>query len=181
MTTFEDALRTVEEMDTPDGYKAELIRAKIVVSPWPEPRAFLPMKSLREQLEQRAPQGHTTSAFPVLFSFRAAERAYGPNLYVVDEAVFDSDSRHADAAALSLVAEFTSVSTRDVDWEEKLQVYGQVVPVYLVVDVQGGEIACFSDPSPQGYRAHKTVSFGTPLPVPAPFDCEIDTTVFKTA
>ncbi|MGW6980324.1 hypothetical protein ACWGE1_12880 [Streptomyces sp. NPDC054932] len=32
--TFETLLRTVEEMDTPDGFKAELIRGKIVVSPF---------------------------------------------------------------------------------------------------------------------------------------------------
>ncbi|SOE68776.1 hypothetical protein SAMN05446589_3383 [Streptomyces sp. OV198] len=31
---FGDMLRTVEELDTPEGYKAELIRGKIVVSPW---------------------------------------------------------------------------------------------------------------------------------------------------
>ncbi|MFD9070652.1 hypothetical protein [Streptomyces lasiicapitis] len=31
---FEDMLRLVEELNTPDGYKAELIRGKIVVSPW---------------------------------------------------------------------------------------------------------------------------------------------------
>ncbi|WP_169790992.1 Uma2 family endonuclease [Streptomyces katrae] len=178
--TFEDVLRAVEEMDTPDGYKAELIRGKIIVSPWSKLRYLRSMRALRQQLEQHAPEGHIAESSPFLFSFPAAGRAYGPDLYVADEAAFDADGRHADAAALSLVAEFTSVSPRDVDWEEKLQVYGQVVPVYLVVDAQGGEIACFSDPSPQGYRAHKTVSFGTPLPVPAPFDCKIDTTVFKT-
>src|ERR1044072_3424996 len=55
---FEDMLRTVEELDTPDGYKAELIRGKIVVSPWSKLRYKRVMKSLRRQLEPHAPEGH---------------------------------------------------------------------------------------------------------------------------
>ncbi|GGT30315.1 hypothetical protein GCM10010286_64330 [Streptomyces toxytricini] len=55
------------------------------------------------------------------------------------------------------------------------------MPLYLVVDIQAKEITCFSDPSPQGYRAHKRVSFGTLLPVPAPFSSEFDTTAFQPA
>ncbi|MEV8534483.1 Uma2 family endonuclease [Streptomyces sp. NPDC051211] len=176
--TFEDLLHTVEEMDTPDGFKAELIRGKIVVSPWSKLRYFLPMESLKEQLKPHAPDGHATDYAPFLFSFPAAGRAYGPDLFVVDRSIFQGDGRHGDAGALALVAEFTSVSTKDADWCEKLQVYGQLVPLYLVVDMQDREITCFSDPSPSGYRSHRTVSFGKPLTVPAPFDCEIDTTDF---
>lgn len=73
---------------------------------------------------------------------------------------------------------FTSVSTKDADWNEKLDVYGLLVPVYLIVDMQDSEITCFWDPSPHGYRSRKTVSFGEPLPVPEPFGFELDTTGF---
>ncbi|MBT2405693.1 Uma2 family endonuclease [Streptomyces sp. ISL-87] len=175
---FDDLLRTVEELDTPAGFKAELIRGKIVVSPWSKLRFLRPMRSLRRQLEDHAPAGHIVETSPFLFRFPAVERAYGPDLYVADESAFDADGRHADGEALSLVAEFTSVSTRDADWDEKLDVYGRTVPVYLVVDMEGREITCFADPSSHGYRARKTVSFGAPLAVPAPFDCKIDTAAF---
>ncbi|MFE5537767.1 Uma2 family endonuclease [Streptomyces sp. NPDC056492] len=176
--TFERLLRTVEEMDTPDGYKAELIRGKIVVSPWSRLRYLRRMRQLRDQLQAHAPTGHIAEIAPFLFRFPSVERGYGPDLYVADEAAFDEEGRHADGAALSLVGEFTSVSTKDADWEEKLEVYGRIVPVYLVVDMQGSEITCFSDPSPQGYRSRKTVAFGESLPVPAPFGFELDTTGF---
>ncbi|MGW0390288.1 Uma2 family endonuclease [Streptomyces sp. NPDC003042] len=112
---------------------------------------------------------------PFLFRFPEARRAYGPDLFVADGSAFDADGRHADGEALSLVADFTSVSTKDADWHEGLDVYGRVVPVYLVVDTQDREITCFADPSPHGYRARRTVSFGAPLAVPHPFDCEIYT------
>lgn len=176
--TFESLLRTVAEMNTPDGFKAELIRGKIVVSPFSKLRYLRPMRALREQLQAHAPDGHVAETAPFLFRFPAAERAYGPDLFVADEAAFDEEGRHADAAALSLIAEFTSVSTKDADWNEKLEVYGRLVPVYLVVDMQEKEITRFSGPSPHGYRSHKTVSFGEPLRVPEPFDCEIDTSTF---
>ncbi|MEV0989872.1 Uma2 family endonuclease [Streptomyces sp. NPDC049949] len=176
--TFETLLRTVAEMDTPDGFKAELIRGKIIVSPWSKLRYLRPMRALRRQLEAHSPDGHIVETTPILFRFPAAKRAYGPDLFVADETAFKEEGRHADGEALSLVAEFTSVSTKDADWHEKLDVYGQLVPVYLVVDMQASEITCFSDPSPHGYQYRKTVPFGTPLPVPEPFGFSLDTTGF---
>lgn len=176
--TFETLLRTVAEMDTPDGFKAELIRGKIVVSPFSELRSYRSMRALREQLQAHAPEGHVVDIAPFLFRFPAVERAYGPNLFVVDETAFDEEGHDADGAALSLVAEFTSLSTKDAVWTEKLDVYGRLVPAYLVVDMQNSEITCFRDPSPHGYRSRTTVSFGEPLHVPEPFDFSIDTTGF---
>ncbi|MCJ1680631.1 Uma2 family endonuclease [Streptomyces sp. APSN-46.1] len=176
--TFESLLRTVEEMNTPDGFKAELIRGKIVVSPWSKLRYSRPMRVLREQLQAHVPTGHFADTSPFLFQFPAAERGYGPDLYVADESAFDEEGRHADGEALSLVGEFTSVSTKDADWNEKLDVYGRLVPVYLVVDMRDSEITCFSDPSPHGYRSRKTVAFGEALPIPEPFDFTLDTSGF---
>ncbi|RPF46415.1 putative restriction endonuclease [Streptomyces sp. Ag109_G2-6] len=178
LPTFETLLRAVAEMDTPDGFKAELIRGKIVVSPFSRLRYYRCMRALREQLQAHAPEGHVADIAPFLFRFPAAKRAYGPDLFVTDESAFDEEGRHADGGALSLVGEFTSVSTRDADWKEKLDVYGRIVPVYLVVDMQDSEITCFSDPSPQGYRSRKTVAFGEALPIPEPFDFSLDTTGF---
>ncbi|MEU8775088.1 Uma2 family endonuclease [Streptomyces sp. NPDC048606] len=175
---FESLLRTVAEMNTPAGFKAELIRGKIVVSPFSKLRCLRRMRALREQLQAHAPEGHIAETAPFLFRFSAAERAYGPDLFVADEAAFEEDGRHADGAALSLVAEFASVSTKDADWNEKLDVYGSLVPVYLVVDMQDSEITCFSDPSSHGYRTRRTVSFGETLAVPAPFDFTLDLSVF---
>ncbi|MFE0135936.1 Uma2 family endonuclease [Streptomyces sp. NPDC059037] len=176
--SFVDMLRIVEELDTPDGYKAELIRGKIVVSPWSKLRYKKPMKLLRRQLEPHAPEGHDVDVAPFLFSFPGVGRAFGPALHVADEAAFEAEGRQADGAALSLVAESTSVSTKDVDWLDKLDTYGRVVPVYLVLDMQAEEITAFWDPSPKGYRSRTTVPFGEALRVPAPFDFELDTEGF---
>ncbi|MFK0257316.1 Uma2 family endonuclease [Streptomyces sp. NPDC090445] len=176
----ESLLHTVEETDTPDGFKAEPIRGKIIVSPWPGLRSALCLRALRRQLGAHAPEGHLAEAAPFLFRFPSAGRAYGPSLFVADEAVFEADGRSADGAALSLVAEFTSVSTKDADWAEKLEVYGRLVPVYLVVDMQDAEVTCFCDPSPHGYRSRQTVSFGKPLAIGEPFGFDLDTAGLRT-
>jgi hypothetical protein len=177
---FEEMLRIVEELETPDGYRAELIRGKIVVSPWLELRDMKPLRSLRRQLERHAPHGCNADVAPFLFSFRRFKRAFGPALHVADESAFEAEGRHADGAALSLVAELTSASTKDADWLDKLDTYGRVVPVYLVLDMQVGEITAFWDPSPKGYRSRTTVTFGTSLHVPPPFDFDLDTSEFAT-
>ncbi|MPY58205.1 Uma2 family endonuclease [Streptomyces spongiae] len=179
---FEDMLRTVEELDTPHGYKAELIRGKIIVSPWSKLRYLRPMRLLRSRVEAHAPEGHVTETSPFLFTFRSSERGFGPDLFVSDEAAFDAEGRCADGAALALVAELTPVAaedaTKDCDWLDQLDTYGRVVPVYLVLDMQVQEITAFWDPSPKGYRSRTTVPFGRPLHVPAPFGFELDTSGF---
>lgn len=176
--SFGDVLRIVEELDTPAGYKAELIRGKIVLSPGPKLRYMKVIKSLRLQLGPQAPEGHYADAAPILFVFPGSERAYGPDLHVADESAFDAEGRHADGTALSLAAELTSDSTKDVDWLDKMETYGRVVPVYLLLDMRVGEINVLWDPSPKGYRSRTNVPFGRPVRIPAPFDFELDTSGF---
>ncbi|MER6560947.1 Uma2 family endonuclease [Streptomyces sp. NPDC001027] len=176
--SFEDMLGIVEGLDTPAGYKAELIRGKIVVSPWSKLRYKRVMKALRLQLEPHAPEGHDVDVAPFLFTFAGSERGYGPYLHVADETAFEAEGRHADGAALSLAAELTSDSTKDVDWLDKMATYGQIVPVYLLLDMRVGEINVMWDPSPKGYRSRTNVPFGRPVRIPAPFDFELDTSGF---
>jgi Uma2 family endonuclease len=177
---FEDLLRIAEQLDVP-GFKAELIRGKIVMTPWSRISYVPPMRLLRRALEDHAPDGHIVDTTPILFAFPHAGRAYGPDLWVVDEAAMDAPGRHADGAALSLVAELTSTSTRDADWDEKIKVYGRLVPVYLLLDMQSEKATAFWDPSDEGYQSRTTVPFGKTLPVPEPFRFELDTTGFTPA
>lgn len=138
------------------------------------------MKALRLQLEPHAPEGHDVDVAPFLFRFPGSQRGFGPDLHVADEAAFDDEGRHADATALSLAAELTSDSTKDVDWLDKTDTYGRIVPVYLLLDMKMQEINVFWDPSPKGYRSRTNVPFGRPVRVPAPFDFELDTSAFIT-
>ncbi|MER6143185.1 Uma2 family endonuclease [Streptomyces sparsogenes] len=180
--TFEELCRLLPELQVPDGYRAEIIRGSIVVSPW-SLGYYLPiMRSIREQVEPHAPDGHIVDNAPYLFTFPASERGYGPDLYVVDEAAFRTKSRYIPGDALSLVAELTSIATRANDMSDKAEVYGKSgVPVYLLLDMQNETTTVFWTPSPRGYVSHLTVPFGEKVHVPAPFDCDLDTASFLTS
>lgn len=176
---FEALCRTLLTMEVPDGYRAEIIRGSIVVSPWSQ-GFYLPiMRSIRTQLEPHAPKGHIVDVAPFLFAFPEQERAYGPDVYAADERAFQGRGRYVDGEALSLAVELTSTSTRDADWEDKVPAYGKHgVPVYLLLDMQEESATVFWAPSEKGYTSHTTVPFGKTLHVPAPFDCELDTSGF---
>lgn len=175
---FEDLLQIALDLDTPDGFKAEIIEGAIVVSPFQSPYYRRPMKRLREDLEAHCPAGHEADTSPFLFAFPKATRAYAPDLYVADVESFEQLRGPVNGAALSLVAEFTSPSTRAADVKDKLAVYGRHVPVYLLLDMQDEEATVFWEVSPNGYRAHRSVSFGQSLAIPEPFGFDLDTSGF---
>lgn len=109
----------------------------------------------------------------------SVERGYGPDVHAADASARRSRSVHLDGEALSFVAELTSPSTRDADLGDKVRMYGRAgVPVYLLLDMQEEQATVFWAPSCSGYTSHLTVPFGEMLRVPAPFDCELDTTGF---
>jgi Uma2 family endonuclease len=176
---FEELRRTLEEMDVPDGYRAEIIGRNIVMSPWSQGYCLPIMRSIRRQLEPHAPEGHIADSSPYLFTFPASERGYGPDVYVAHERAFQRRQRYIPGDALSLVAELTSSSTRDRDRDDKTPVYGRNgVPVYLLLDMQEHTTTVFWTPSEHGYVSRLTVPFGETVHIPAPFDCDLDTSGF---
>ncbi|MGW8377006.1 Uma2 family endonuclease [Streptomyces sp. ODS28] len=176
---FQALCRTLLAMDVPDGYRAEIIGGNIVASPRSKGYHLPVMRSLRTQLEPHAPEGHIADSAPYLFTFPEAERGYGPDVYVAAESAFLTGKRYVDGEALSLVAELTSASTRDADWDDKTPVYGRSgVPVYLLLDMQEETTTLFWHPSPRGYLSRLSLPFGEKLHVPEPFDCPLVTSGF---
>ncbi|MFF3916536.1 Uma2 family endonuclease [Streptomyces sp. NPDC001852] len=180
MTSFENLLDDLDRLIAPDGYKAEIIRGNIVLSPWHPGYCALVMRSVCEQMRPHLPEGHLIAEGPFLYVFPGDERAYGPDIHAAPEQVFETDSNRLDGEALSFVAELTSSSTRDDDITDKALVYARAgIPVHLLLDMQEEHATVFWSPSPQGYEARFTKPFGEKLHIPAPFDCTLDTTGFQ--
>ncbi|MGW3591891.1 Uma2 family endonuclease [Streptomyces fungicidicus] len=178
--SFEGLLNTLDELDVPDGYTAEIIRGSIVVSPWSKGYYLDVMELVCEQLRQHLPSEHRISYGPFLYTFPQVERAYGPDIHVAHRSISRSTSNHLDGEALSFVAELTSSSTRDDDLTDKVLTYGRSgVPVFLLLDMQEEQATVFSMPSAKGYESRDTKPFGEKLRIPQPFDCVLDTTDFK--
>lgn len=177
---FEEMLNLLDELELRDGFKAEIIRGNIVVSPWSKGYYHRVMHLVCEQLRQHLPEGYLISAAPFLYVFPGDACVLGPDIHAAHERAFETESNRLDGKALSFVAELTSPSTRDDDLTDKAETYGKAgVPVYLLLDMQEEQATVFSMPSAKGYEARETKPFGEKLSVPAPFDCVLDTTNFK--
>ncbi|MFC8518234.1 Uma2 family endonuclease [Streptomyces sp. NPDC057257] len=178
--SFEALLNDLDELIVPDGYKAEIIRGSIVLSPWSKAYYTRVMRLVCRQLQAHLPEGYELERAPNLFVFPGDERAYGPDVYAAHDRVFEGDSNRLDGQGLHFVAELTSTSTRDDDLTDKVMVYGRAgVPVYLILDMQEAQATVLWTPSAKGYESHITMPFGEKLPMPAPFDCTLDTTGFR--
>ncbi|MEU2420084.1 Uma2 family endonuclease [Streptomyces sp. NPDC007851] len=175
---FEDLLDVLDELDVP-GFRAEIIRGSIVLSPWSKGYYHIAMDLICDQLRPHLPEGHRISIGPFLYVFPGDERAYGPDIHVAPREVFQTVSNRLDGEALAFVAELTSTSTRDDDLTDKVRVHGGAgIPVYLVLDMQEEQATVYWTPSAKGYESHCTMPFGEKLPMPAPFDCTLDTSGF---
>lgn len=178
--SFEGMLNTLDELNVPDGFKAEIVRGNIVMSPWSRGYDTRVMNQVCRQLQPHLPENHFLSQSPLLFVFPGNERAYGPDIHAAHEDVLETTSTHLDGEALFFVAELTSPSTRSVDLTDKVEDYGRAgVPVYLVLDMQKEVATVFWGPSAKGYEGRLTKPFGEQLRLPEPFDCVLDTAGFE--
>jgi len=177
---FQGLLDDGDELQVPPGYRVEIIRGNIVLSPWPPGYYAGVMDRVCEQLGPRLPEGHIACSGPLLYVFPSAACAYEPDIHVVHRRTLRTTSNRLDGAALAFVAELTLPSTRDIDLIDKVETYGKAgVPVYLLLDMQEEQATVYSTPSAKGYESRCTRAFGDDLPVPAPFNCTLDTTGFQ--
>ncbi|MHC5906836.1 Uma2 family endonuclease [Streptomyces sp. S6] len=176
---FEVLLATLDELDVP-GFRAEIVGGSIVLSPWSKGYYLDVMELVCDRLRPYLPEDHRITTAPFLYVFPGDERAYGPDIHAASRSASRTSSTRLDGESLSLVAELTSSSTRDNDLTEKVRTYGRAgIPVYLLLDMQEEEVTVLSAPSSKGYEAHCTKPFGEKIHIPAPFDCELDTTGFR--
>ncbi|MEU6354420.1 Uma2 family endonuclease [Streptomyces sp. NPDC047072] len=177
---FEEMLDVLEELRVPDGYKAEIIRGNIVVSPWSKGYYNRVMRLVCKQLEAHLPERYEIDRAPTLFVFPGDECAYGPDIHAVHEQALETESNHLDGESLCFVAELTSRSTRNDDLTDKVGVYAKAgIPVYLLLDMQEERAIVYGSPSAKGYEVRYTKPFGEKIHIPAPFDCVLDTTGFQ--
>ncbi|MFG2130735.1 Uma2 family endonuclease [Streptomyces sp. NPDC048751] len=178
--SFEDLLNDLDRLDVLDGYKAEIIRGNIVISPWSQGYYLDVMDLVCDQLRPHLPEGQRITYGPCFYVFPGAERAYGPDIQVVDRQASRTTSNRLDGEALTFVAELTSSATRDEDLSDKVETYAKAgVPVYLILDMQEEKATVLWEPSAEGYKARCSKPFGEKLDMPAPFSCTLDTTGFQ--
>lgn len=181
-TDPEDVLRAWQELDVPDGWRAEIIDpGKIsLLSPPSNPHNFI-VELLQEALFPARPAG--TGLYQTVGLWIASiGRLFIPDLTVVPRSVIRTTKAPTAAEHALVVVEVTSRDNADDDRVKKLAGYARgMVPLYLLVDAwdpSGPSVTLYENPRSGGYDLAHRVPFGRPITLPAPFDVEIDTAEF---
>lgn len=178
-------VRTWQELDVPEGWRAEIEEGQIVLVPPPAPKHNVIAEDVQRALYRCLPDGQ--GIYQTLgVNIAPLEKLYIPDLVVIERALladtYPGDNASPDAADALLVVEVTSESNARDDRTKKLWGYAHApVPLYLLIDRwhEGGPTTTlFSEPSGGVYQSCVQVPFGKPIALPEPFGAELETHSF---
>ncbi|WP_225096795.1 Uma2 family endonuclease [Streptomyces sp. CoH27] len=170
-------------LDTPEGFRAELIEGEIVVTPPPD-------GDHEDYIELIVCQVYARSRTRMQFSGNKGLKLESLGSHPKDHSIPDGTFaprelrlfKGADpwmpCEGVAMVLEVTSSKPR-TDRDSKRRAYARGgIPLYLLVDRGADTLTLFSDPGKDDYSQSCMVAFGKPLPLPEPFAFELETTDF---
>ena len=182
MTAVDDrVIRIFEDLEVPEGFKAELIRGEIVMTPGPDLVHNMIVTSIMDQIPRT--RWLRVQTQDIAIPGEASEPQ--PDLVVLESGA-QNRGRLIPAPALTLVVEVVSRTSVDRDYKTKREMYAAgAIPAYLIVDPFLGVTVLLTEPAvgsgvcPTGYRVERTSTFGEPVPIPV-LDLTLDTGDFQT-
>ncbi|MBT2402324.1 MULTISPECIES: Uma2 family endonuclease [unclassified Streptomyces] len=180
--SWEELVRLWHETDAPEGCKVEIIEGIVTVAPPPVGKhSLIAAKLLRCLIAVIPEEWDFHQTLGVAIPSRSG--LYIPDLLVAPDDVVES-APFIPAAAAELVVEITSPSNASHDRIAKAAGYAHGgVPLYLLIDAfapGGPTITLYGEPANGVYRVLQAGKFGDTFRLPAPFDVELDTSVFPT-
>ncbi|MFD5327611.1 Uma2 family endonuclease [Streptomyces sp. NPDC127092] len=170
-------------LDTPEGFRAELIEGEIVVTPPPDGDHEHYISRIVRQVIRKSMTDMDFSGNKGL-TLKAAPGA--PRDHVVPDATFAAERlslfRGAESwmpcDGVAMVLEVTSTRPgKDRDVKRRCYARG-AIPLYLLVDRDDSTVTLFTEPENGDYREQHRVPFGKPLGLPAPFGFDLETSDF---
>ncbi|MGX1560710.1 Uma2 family endonuclease [Streptomyces sp. NPDC055506] len=171
------------KLDTPEGFRAELVEGEFVLTSLPDGHHEHCISRIVRQL-------HLRSEFDVQFSGNKGLKlghAHGhPQDHVIPDGtivarapwLFRGAPPWMPCAGVTMVLEVT-FTRPDIDREAKRRCYARGgIPFYLLVDRDASSITLFTEPERSDYHRLCTAAFGRPLTLPEPFAFDLDTTDF---
>lgn len=179
-------LRTWQELDVPEGWRAEIDEGRIFLTPPPHAHHNGIAEKVQRCLYANLPD--EIGIYQTLGVHVAPlGKLYVPDLVVMPSELIDSadpdTSVPMDASDALLIAEITSKGNAREDRTKKYRAYARAgVPMYLLIDrfdKRGAMAALFTEPNEDGtYKQSDPVPFGKPLVLPAPLDVTLPTDGF---
>ncbi|MEV5941642.1 Uma2 family endonuclease [Streptomyces sp. NPDC051994] len=181
-------LKAWQDMDVPDGWRAEIDEGRIIVVPPPSSGHNLIADLVSQRLYGCLPDGYglyRTLGVHIV----SLDKLFVPDLVVFGRAELaqraadaGEDPLPVDGADTLLVVEIASKSNAKDDRTKKLWAYAHApVPAYLLIDrfdSRGPTATLFTEPEGGAYKRGEPVPFGGIVTLPDPFYSEVDTDAF---
>ncbi|WP_405892821.1 Uma2 family endonuclease [Streptomyces sp. NBC_01527] len=179
-------LQTWRELDVPEGWRAEIDEAQIVLVSPPHAHHNGIAAKVQRRLYRDLPE--ELEIYQTLgIHVAPLDKLYVPDLVVMPSELIDAadpeSSDPMEASDALLIVEITSKGNAREDRTTKYRAYARAaVPMYLLIDrfdTRGAMATLFTEPNEDGtYKRSDAVPFGKPLTLPEPFGTTLLTADF---
>ncbi|MFJ3302251.1 Uma2 family endonuclease [Streptomyces sp. NPDC086549] len=178
MTT--DVVEFFENLEVPEGYKAELLRGEIVMMAAPDLVHTDIVEAVLDQFSRRDWRRLQMVAVAILQE--TSEPL--PDLVLVERGVGPREGQLMPSKVISMLVEVVSKTSVERDYDIKRSIYAAGgVPIYLIIDPIMGHCVMLTEPTGTGegadYQLQRVTKFGAPVPL-KPLGIELDTIEFGT-
>ncbi|WP_329317782.1 Uma2 family endonuclease [Streptomyces sp. NBC_01262] len=185
MTAVDDRLITdvteiFENLEVPEGYKAELLRGEIVMMAGPDLVHNDIVESVVDQIPRKRWRRLGTQDIAILQETSEPQ----PDLVVLPRDSGPHAGRLMPSEMVTMLVEVVSKTSVHRDYVTKRSIYAAGrVPAYLVIDPLVGKCVLLTEPTGVGeeadYRMKRTTKFGEPVPLDV-LGVTLDTSEFGT-
>lgn len=185
MTAVDDRLITdvreiFENLEVPEGFKAELLRGDIVMMAGPGLVHNMIVESVQDQIPRDRWQRLQVQDIDIPHELSEPV----PDLVVIERGAVPGSGRLVPSGAVTMVVEVVSKTSVDRDYGDKRSIYAAgKVPAYLIIDPMAAQCLLLTEPTGQGeeadYLLERTSRFGMPLSLDM-FGIKLETSEFGT-
>jgi Uma2 family endonuclease len=178
--TTTDLVEFFENLEVPEGFKAELLRGEIVMMAGPDVVHNDIVEGVQDQIPRKSWRRLQTQDIAILQETSEPQ----PDLVVIERGAGPDHGRLMPSEVISMLVEVVSKTSVDRDYGVKRSIYAAAkIPAYLIIDPIVAHCVLLTEPTGAGedadYQVQRTHKFGDPLPLEL-IGIELDTSEFGT-